>query len=126
MNNTDSILQPRIDDDVSTAETKYTVNIEACGSATFENFAGLDDAAIIAAHKKMCPNVLKAKNAIGDNELYREWFEPTYTTTHSEKVKDMYQKIYDGLITHGVTYVRGTIVMVVVREQHIHHLEAKE
>lgn len=108
LNNTDSILQPRIDDDVSTAETKYTVNIEACGSATFENFAGLDDAAIIAAHKKMCPNVLKAKNAVGDNELYREWFEPTYTTTRSEKVKDMYQKIYDGLITHGVTYVRGT------------------
>ena len=111
LENTGALLQPKgpEDYDISTAKTKYTVKIESCcvSDITFENFGTMGDSKIIEIHKKLCPNILKAKNKVGDNELYKEWFERTYTTTRSDKVRDMYQKIYNWMGKNTAKYSQG-------------------
>ena len=117
LENTGALLQPKgpEDYDISTAKTKYTVKIESCSSLVFIDFGTMDESKIIEIHKKLCPRLLKAKNKVGDNELYKEWFEPTYTTKRSDKVRDMYQKIYDWMGKNTATYLHGNDYMCITR-----------
>ena len=84
------------------AEIDYTVHLEACGSASFKN-GDKNNSATLDAHKKLCAGCDKAKSGVGNNAVYRTWFG-TYTSGRATKVKDIYQKIKDGITNKVCTY----------------------
>ena len=81
------------------------VTVESCDNAKFEGFSSSNKAIILEAHKKICNNLQKVINSVGDTGTYRKWFEKkTFTKARSDKVKDTYQKIYDAMINGYFTY----------------------
>ena len=93
------LLKPKKEDD---AKIDYTVHLEACGSATFKN-GDVQNSATLAAHKQLCAGIDKAKAGVGNNDIYVTWFG-TYTSSRGTKVKEVYQKIRDGITRKTCTY----------------------
>ena len=85
LEDTASLSRPvQVEEEEEEGEDVY---IEACGSVY--KYIGATQAqktATTAAHKKLCPGFLAAKNAVGNNADYRTWFG-TYTAAHARKVK---------------------------------------
>ncbi|XP_019853821.1 PREDICTED: uncharacterized protein LOC105313278 isoform X2 [Amphimedon queenslandica] len=84
-------------------ETKanYIVHLEACGSASF--VGDRNNSATLDAHKKLCSGIDKAKGGVGNNKVYVTWFG-TYTSGRATKVKEVYQKMRDGIGSKTCTY----------------------
>ena len=80
----------------------YTVHLQDCASASFAG-GNRDNAATLAAHKKLCAQIDVAMGKIANNDLYRKWFG-RYTTTLSGEVKALYQRIRSKLASRTVRY----------------------
>ena len=81
-----------------------TVYIESCSTATLTN-GGTDaqKAVVIEVHGKLCNQFGKAKAAVKNDAVYVTWFG-VYTTTRSNKVKDILQECKTGITNNTVTY----------------------
>ena len=80
----------------------YTVHLQDCASASFAG-GNRDNAATLAAHKKLCAQIDVAKGKIANNDLYKKWFG-SYTAARSDKAKALYKRVGSGLADKTVTY----------------------
>ncbi|XP_019854636.1 PREDICTED: uncharacterized protein LOC105313506 [Amphimedon queenslandica] len=79
----------------------YTVHLEACGSASF--VGDRNNSQTLDAHKRLCGGIDKAKAGTGNNNIYVTWFG-TYDGGRAATVKNVYQKMRDGITNKVCTY----------------------
>ena len=79
----------------------YTVHLQACGSASF--VGDRNNNQTLTAHKKLCGGIRTARAGVGNNAVYRTWFG-TYDSGRAATVKNVYQKMRDGITSKVCTY----------------------
>ncbi|XP_011405301.2 PREDICTED: uncharacterized protein LOC105313509 [Amphimedon queenslandica] len=99
LEDTSLLLKPKEEGD---AEIEYTVHLEACGSATFKN-GDVNNSQTLDAHKRLCSGCGKAKDGVGNNNVYRTWFG-AYTSSRANTVKGVYQDIRDDITSKNCIY----------------------
>ncbi|XP_019855062.1 PREDICTED: uncharacterized protein LOC105313627 [Amphimedon queenslandica] len=82
-------------------EFDYTVYIESCTAAEFNG--NRENNVTLAAHKKLCAGIDKAKGRVGNNNLYVTWFG-AYTEAREKTVKKVYSSMRSKLESTSVTY----------------------
>ncbi|XP_011407546.2 PREDICTED: uncharacterized protein LOC105314849 [Amphimedon queenslandica] len=97
LEDTSILLKPKKE----VVKADYTVHLQACGSASF--VGDRNNSQTLDAHKKLCGGTRTARAGVGNNNIYVRWFG-TYTSTRGNKVKDVYQKINDGITNKVCTY----------------------
>ena len=97
LEDTSLLLKPKKEE----IKADYTVHLEACGSASFVGDRNNNET--LAAHKKLCSGIDKAKGGVGNNNIYVTWFG-TYTSGRAASVKSVYQKMRDGITSKVCTY----------------------
>ena len=97
LEDTSLLLKPKKED----VKIDYTVHLQACGSASF--VGNRQNGATLTAHKKLCLGVKRARAGVGDNAIYRKWFG-AYISSRGSKVKNVYQRIRNGIIRKRCTY----------------------
>lgn len=112
--NTNSLLQQQSNKAaIFDANAEYDIRMQSCDNAKIIGLSSSDQKTILEVHKKICNNLLKVKSSVGDTDLYRKWFEKkAYTSTHSSKVKDTYQKVYNAMIKGTLTYADGSFFLL--------------
>ena len=97
LEDTSLLLKPKKED----VKIDYTVHLQACGSASF--VGDRNNSATLAAHKQLCGGIDTAKGKVGNNGVYVTWFG-AYTTARGNKVKEVFQKMRDGITNKVCTY----------------------
>ena len=85
LENTHLLLKP-----IKPEEPKidYTVHLQSCSSASFSNGYRKNDETL-KAHKKLCSGIDAVKGKVGNNTMYKTWFD-AYTSTRESAVKTVF------------------------------------
>ena len=102
LENTHLLTRPEPEQSSTNGESE-TVYIESCSSATLVNGNSGQRTNATNAHKKLCAQFGKARDAVKNDTMYVTWFG-TYTTTRSDKVKSVLKTCKDGITGNTVTY----------------------
>ena len=102
LENTHLLARPEPEQSSTNGESE-TVYIESCSSATLVNGNSDQRTNATNAHKKLCDQFGKARDAVKNDTMYRTWFG-TYTTTRSNKVKSVLKTCKDGITGNTVIY----------------------
>lgn len=77
--------------------------VRDCGMVTLYKGSDEERNSVLSVQKRLCSQLKKTRSDIVNNELYLVWFGE-YNEDRSNKVREIFQNIIDGLSSDGITY----------------------
>ncbi|XP_003387075.1 PREDICTED: uncharacterized protein LOC100631869 [Amphimedon queenslandica] len=79
------------------------LEVKGCGMVTLLKGSKKERNSVLTVQKRLCSQLKKTRSTISNSDLYRVWFGE-YNEERSNKVREIFQNIIDGLSSHGITY----------------------
>ena len=79
------------------------VEVNGCGVVTLLGGTVKERSSVLTVQRRLCSQLIKTRTNVINNGVYRIWFGE-YNQERSNKVREIFQNIIDGLSSTGVTY----------------------